>query len=53
MATTTIGNFEKALGRKVLWSPHQLQDPDIFEELVQRLRIYPHALREANAFTAP
>jgi len=44
---TTIRNFEKALGRKVLWSTTK----DF--EFVKRLRIYPHALRGANAFYSP
>ena len=49
---TTIKNFEKALGRKVLWAP-RLLDTQEFEEYVGRLRIYPHALREANAYYSP
>lgn len=49
---TTIRNFERALGRKVTWSPRRKSDtPDL--EYVQRLRIYPHALREANAYYSP
>lgn len=47
VAMTTIHNFEKALGRKVLWS----QSKDF--QFVQRLRIYPHGLRGANAFYSP
>lgn len=48
---TTIRNFEQALGRKVLWAPRRMEkDPD---EYVGRLRIYPHALREANAYYSP
>lgn len=54
----TISNFERALGRKVLWSerrggnfPHDgLQNKDRF---IRRLRCYPHALREANAYYSP
>ncbi|MDD5643751.1 MAG: hypothetical protein PHX53_19020, partial [Syntrophales bacterium] len=47
----TIHNFEVALGRKALWSPrmHGKQDYDY----VQKLRIYPHALRERNAYYDP
>lgn len=41
---TTIANFEKALGRKALWSPGNNY------QFVRRLRVYPHALREANAY---
>ena len=47
----TIEHFEHALGRVALWSPHKR--PDKSKEYVQRLRIYPHALREANAFYDP
>ncbi|MEQ1607276.1 MAG: hypothetical protein ABL999_20640 [Pyrinomonadaceae bacterium] len=60
VAMTTIKNFEKALGRKALWSPHRMpagpgasgniEGPDNY---VQRLRIYPHALRQANAYYSP
>jgi hypothetical protein len=50
---TTIKNFEKALGRKILWAPRLLDDKVKFEEYVQKLRVYPHALREANAYYSP
>jgi len=53
VAMITIQNFEKALGRKVLWAPRLLEDPDQYEEYVPRLRVYPHALRDANAFYSP
>lgn len=46
---TTIGNFERALGRPVIWSPRSGSGFDY----VQRLRVYPHALREANAYYSP
>jgi hypothetical protein len=50
VAMTTIQNFEKALGRKALWSSyHEGKDGDF----LQRLRIYPHALRQANAYYSP
>lgn len=42
----TIRHFERALGRKVVWYPRN-------GEYVQRLRIYPHAFREANAYYDP
>jgi hypothetical protein len=60
VAMNTIRQFEQALGRTALWAPHLLRDdkgevvrrgPD--EEYVQRLRIYPHGLRQANAFYDP
>lgn len=41
--------FERALGRKVIWAPHRNRDRDEYEP-VDKLRIYPHALREANAY---
>lgn len=85
---TTIRNFERALGRKVLWSSRRLarpradaatvlaeagaafspalgsavgigegqprsRPPQEREAFVRRLRIYPHALREANAYYSP
>jgi hypothetical protein len=56
VAMTTIGTFEKALGRTALWAPHipTLKKDEKFRSYyVQRLRIYPHALREANAFYSP
>jgi hypothetical protein len=58
VAMTTINNFERALGRKIIWSPRKLNyDPDNdlekYEEYVDKLRIYPHAMREANAYYSP
>jgi hypothetical protein len=54
VAMKTIKMFEKALGRQILWAfrPNKNNDPD-HHEFVQRLRIYPHALREANAYYSP
>ncbi len=54
VAMRTIRNFERALGRLALWSPHRTQKNGRWtEEYVQRLRIHPHALREANAYYSP
>ncbi len=50
VAMTTIRNFERALGRRVLWSNAGEEQGYAF---VRRLRIHPHALREANAFYSP
>ncbi len=50
---TTIKNFERALGRRILWAPRLLADAEQYEEYVPKLRIYPHALREANAYYSP
>src|SRR5690606_38828512 len=54
VSMTTIKNFEKALGRKVLWAPRRLnREQSEYETYVGRLRIYPHALRDANAYYSP
>jgi len=54
VAMTTINHFEQALGRVALWSAHRLQDNGKYRrEFVRRLRIYPHALRERNAYYSP
>jgi len=54
VAMTTIQNFEKALGRWILWSPRIYYNNGVTEsEYVQRLRIYPHAFRDANAYYHP
>src|SRR5206468_4092728 len=50
VAMTTIQNFEKALGRKTLWSSYR---ESVEKQFLQRLRIYPHALRQANAYYSP
>jgi hypothetical protein len=59
---TTIKNFEKALGRKLQWGENIRKPPPMDEgdtrnevsfEFVPRLRVYPHALRQANAFYDP
>lgn len=54
---TTIKNFEAALGRPVLWSPRRVKGKDgdarFTDVYVPALRIYPHALRDANAFYSP
>jgi hypothetical protein len=56
IAMTTIKNFERSLGRLALWRPFLLPDSSLekrHDVYVPRLRIYPHALREANAFYSP
>jgi hypothetical protein len=51
VAMRTIANFELALGRKAMWAPRTgAKNKDIY---VQRLRIYPHGLRQANAYYSP
>ena len=49
VAMRTIRAFERALGRKVFWSPRWSEAKGTYEE-VPKLRIYPHALREPNAY---
>jgi len=53
VAMTTIHNFERALGRKIQWAPRRTLDGPNYEEFVPRLRLYPHALRDANAYYSP
>lgn len=58
VAMVTIEHFEKALGRPILWSSvfnssNKKGNQDKGEQFVKRLRIYPHALREANAYYSP
>jgi Subtilase family len=56
IAMRTIDHFERALGRKALWSTRYVRDSAgnvTRSEFVPRLRIYPHALRTANSFYSP
>lgn len=55
ISMTTIRNFERALGRRVLWAHRWSQSPSAYakRQYIPRLRIYPHALREANAYYSP
>lgn len=54
-AMTTIDRFERALGRKAFWRDRFDKDNpnDWKSQYVPRLRIYPHALRMANAYYSP
>lgn len=52
VVSNTIQHFERALGRRALWARRRRTKPGE-SEFVQRLRIYPHALREANAYYSP
>ena len=59
----TIRSFERALGRPVFWMKERTSRPALekkgawaerdFPDFVRRLRIYPHAMREANAYYSP
>lgn len=58
VAMTTIGHFERALGRVALWAPHRRRWEEdgrtkYEDRFVRRLRLYPHALREPNAYYSP
>jgi hypothetical protein len=50
VAMKTIRHFEEALGRRIVWYPRWDRTEKSPPEYVQRLRIYPHALRDANAY---
>jgi len=51
VAMSTISRFERALGRPVLWRNKPIpSDPFDDSGYVRRLRVDPHALRQANAF---
>ena len=54
VAMKTIDHFERALGRVALWAPREkIVAGERTTEYVQRLRIYPHALRARNAYYSP
>jgi hypothetical protein len=66
VAMRTIANFERALGRPVLWATKRIRPPAVADEehlpyrrprieehYVGRLRIYPHGLRQRNAYYSP
>lgn len=48
VAMNTIQHFERALGRQMFWSDRRTKTNRYLP--TQRLRIYPHALREENAY---
>lgn len=55
VAMKTIEDFERALGRHVFWSFPEVapRRGERYPDFVKRLRIYPHALRQANAYYSP
>jgi hypothetical protein len=55
VAMTTIQHFQRALGRVALWGDRRLKTDDgqYASQFVRRLRIYPHALRDRNAYYSP
>lgn len=50
IAMKTLDSFEKALGRKVIWSPRVVGVQRIY---VPKIKIYPHGTRDANAYYDP
>jgi hypothetical protein len=56
VAMTTIRQFERALGRVAFWADRREwieANGDFVNQFVPRLRIYPHALRDKNAYYSP
>ncbi len=55
VAMTTIRHFERALGRVAFWNDRtvRLDSGDYSVQFIRRLRLYPHALRDRNAYYSP
>jgi hypothetical protein len=55
VAMTTIRQFERALGRVAFWGDREVRPKrgQCRDQFVRRLRIYPHALRDRNAYYSP
>lgn len=55
VAMTTIHHFQRALGRVALWADRRVKrgDGKYAAQFVRRLRIYPHAVRDRNAYYSP
>ncbi len=55
VAMRTIWQFERALGRVAFWADHRTRSESgtYSVQFVRRLRIYPHALRDRNAYYSP
>jgi hypothetical protein len=55
VAMTTIRQFERALGRVAFWADRRFRttEGEYRRQFVRRLRIYPHALRDRNAYYSP
>jgi hypothetical protein len=53
---SVIAQFEKALSRKIIWT-RQVNDEtgrkDFINKFVEKLRVYPHAMRQQNAYYSP
>ncbi|RLJ59898.1 hypothetical protein BCF46_0088 [Litoreibacter meonggei] len=59
VSMNTVSAFEEALGRVIQWAPtikkveKKGKEAEWHYNFTRRLRIYPHALREANAYYNP
>lgn len=54
VAMKTIKHFEFALGRVALWSARRVKTGDkVQDHFVRRLRVYPHAVCDPNAYYSP
>ncbi len=55
IAMKIIDVFEDALGRKIIWRPQLSKNDEgtYTEDYIGKLRLYPHALLEANAYYTP
>jgi hypothetical protein len=54
VAMTTIRHFERALGRTALWADRRVEtEGKHARQFVRRLRLYPHAMRDRNAYYSP
>ncbi len=50
VAMRTIDRFERALGRKAMWADRWDRNGTGKDQFIRRLRVYPHARRDANAY---
>jgi hypothetical protein len=55
VAMNTVRHFEQALGRPIFWATiyDETRPPGKRDRFVPQLRLYPHALRAANAYYSP
>ncbi len=53
VAMNTIRLFERGLGRPVMWERQSRPGEKRVNKFIKQLRIYPHALRAANAYYSP
>lgn len=50
---TVLAQFEKALGRKIIWVRRKEEGSNVEYLFEEKLRVYPHGLRQQNAFYSP